>query len=258
MAAQPPHDRIVCLKQALRDVERRLLGVLREIDIDIRRRGIASAGQHHRLIEAWDAHHEIIDRMIKCEEGIAERQLKLASQSGERTREFAFGEGSIALVMDGRWPGQVGLRGVRQHIADLPTFIGTHSKGLQFNGDRELREARTRYLDQMIRVKTQEAEEFVRREYNTRYTGFMDSLAAILSAGGPQYVTLDQMAARVKKGKRTLERYKTKGELPNPNVEGGGGKADLWIWANVRPWLEETFGMALPSRLPEPDIMSGR
>ena len=74
----------------------------------------------------------------------------------------------------------------------------------------------------------------------------------------PQYIALDAMAARVMKGKRTLERYKTKGKLPPPDVEGGGGKADLWIWANIRPWLEETFGMALPSRLPEPDILSGR
>jgi hypothetical protein len=65
----------------------------------------------------------------------------------------------------------------------------------------------------------------------------------------PDYVTLFQAAKMVKKTKRTLERYKTKGSLPAPVVEGGGGRADLYDWAVMRPWLADTFGFDL-DRLP--------
>jgi hypothetical protein len=50
--------------------------------------------------------------------------------------------------------------------------------------------------------------------------------------------------------KRTLERYKTKGKLPAPKVEGGGGKPDLYDWKILRPWLEEIFGIKLPETHP--------
>ena len=40
----------------------------------------------------------------------------------------------------------------------------------------------------------------------------------------PDLVTLNQAAGMVHRDKRTLERYKTKGELPAPAVEGGGGR----------------------------------
>lgn len=64
------------------------------------------------------------------------------------------------------------------------------------------------------------------------------------------YVTLDQAAGMVHKSKRTLERYKTKGTLPKPAVEGGGGRADLYDWSTMRPWLIETFGVQLPIEFP--------
>ena len=67
-------------------------------------------------------------------------------------------------------------------------------------------------------------------------------------------VTLDQAAAMVHKSKRTLERYKTRGKLPAPTVEGGGGKADLFAWKTIRPWLTETFNIQLPDEYPGKEI----
>ncbi|MFI5457595.1 MAG: hypothetical protein ACHRXM_19305, partial [Isosphaerales bacterium] len=64
----------------------------------------------------------------------------------------------------------------------------------------------------------------------------------------PDLVTLDQAAARVHRSKRTLERYKTKGTLPEPTVEGGGGKFALYDWKIMRPWLTKEFGVILPER----------
>ena len=63
-------------------------------------------------------------------------------------------------------------------------------------------------------------------------------------------VTLDQAAAIVNKSKRALEYYKTKGTLPEPAVEGGGGKAALYDWTILGPWLTEQFGIDLPERFP--------
>lgn len=66
------------------------------------------------------------------------------------------------------------------------------------------------------------------------------------------YVTLDQMAASVKRSKRTLEKLKTRAlnPLPQPDVAGGGGKPDEWLWHTVRPWLESEYGRNLPERFP--------
>jgi hypothetical protein len=65
-----------------------------------------------------------------------------------------------------------------------------------------------------------------------------------------QYVTLDQMAAVVSRSKKTFERLKQQAQLPLPDVEGGGGKPDEWVWSRVRPWLESKFGKKLPERFP--------
>jgi hypothetical protein len=70
-----------------------------------------------------------------------------------------------------------------------------------------------------------------------------------------QYITLDQAAALVNRNKKTLERYlnhpkSEAARMPKPDVEGGGGKPHEWRWANLRPWLEVTFGKKLPDRLP--------
>jgi hypothetical protein len=66
----------------------------------------------------------------------------------------------------------------------------------------------------------------------------------------PDLVLLDQAAWIVHKSKRTLERCKTNGELPAPAVEGGGGRADLYDWPTLRPWLETKYKMKLPATFP--------
>jgi hypothetical protein len=63
-------------------------------------------------------------------------------------------------------------------------------------------------------------------------------------------VTLDQVAAIVHKTKRALEYHKTKGTLPAPYYEGGGGKAALYDWKVIGPWLTEKYGFPLPDRYP--------
>lgn len=60
------------------------------------------------------------------------------------------------------------------------------------------------------------------------------------------YVTLDQMAAIVHRSKRTLEKKK----LPEPDIEGGGGKPHEWLWSRIRPWLQTEFGRELPEIYP--------
>jgi hypothetical protein len=65
-----------------------------------------------------------------------------------------------------------------------------------------------------------------------------------------ELVTLNQAAVMVHRSKRSLERYKTKGKLPPPAVEGGGGMPDLWDWKEIRPWLTATFKIDLPERFP--------
>ena len=66
----------------------------------------------------------------------------------------------------------------------------------------------------------------------------------------PDYVTLDQAAAMIHKKKRTLERWKTAGKLPDPTVDGGGGKADYWEWSTIRPALMKLSGIKLPDTYP--------
>ena len=70
------------------------------------------------------------------------------------------------------------------------------------------------------------------------------------SLEAPDLVTLNQAAGLVHKSKRTLERYKTVGKLPAPAVEGGGGKADLYDWKVLGPWLESKFGIRQPKVFP--------
>jgi hypothetical protein len=75
----------------------------------------------------------------------------------------------------------------------------------------------------------------------------------------PDYVTLLQVAAMMKRTKKTLELRKAKRTLPPPAVEGGWGRADLYDWAVMRTWLADEFNFPL-DRLPEvhPDTVAAR
>lgn len=66
-----------------------------------------------------------------------------------------------------------------------------------------------------------------------------------------QYVTLDQMAAMASRSKKTLERWLKDGKLPEPDVEGGGGRPHEWRWRDVRDVLEEQSGKPMPERFPD-------
>jgi hypothetical protein len=61
---------------------------------------------------------------------------------------------------------------------------------------------------------------------------------------------LDQAAALVNRSKKTLERMLEKGKMPQPDIEGGGGKKHEWIYAKLKPWLEREYGKLLPTRPP--------
>jgi hypothetical protein len=61
-------------------------------------------------------------------------------------------------------------------------------------------------------------------------------------------VTLDQIGAMVHRSKRSMERYRSR--MPPPRLRGRRGQAHQWDWAEVRPWLEQTFGLRLPERFP--------
>jgi hypothetical protein len=61
------------------------------------------------------------------------------------------------------------------------------------------------------------------------------------------------MSAIVNYSKKTLGNLKKrqKNPLPLPDISGGGGKRDLWIWSKVRPWLIQEYGrIDLPERFP--------
>lgn len=94
-----------------------------------------------------------------------------------------------------------------------------------------------------------ESQEF-RETLNDEWLQATNDAIQNTSAESPQYVRLDQMAAVVNRSKRTLERLKTLGELPVPDVDGGGGMPDEWIWKTVRPILQAKYGKVLPERFP--------
>ena len=65
----------------------------------------------------------------------------------------------------------------------------------------------------------------------------------------PDFVTLDEAAAWVKRTKSTLKKHRKNG-CPQPDVKGGGGKPNEWRWSTIRPWLEQEFGRKLPKIIP--------
>ena len=71
------------------------------------------------------------------------------------------------------------------------------------------------------------------------------------------YVTLNQIAAIVQRSKRTLEKYASRkvDQLPDPDIQGSGGKSNEWDWVKIRPWLEKEFGKKLPEVFPGTEIL---
>lgn len=64
-------------------------------------------------------------------------------------------------------------------------------------------------------------------------------------------VTLLQIAAICQKSKRTMERLQAKCEdFPQPLSQGAGGKASVWSWAVIRPFLEKHLERKLPEVFP--------
>lgn len=63
-------------------------------------------------------------------------------------------------------------------------------------------------------------------------------------------VTLDQVAPLTGLSKRSLERYRQAGRLPDPDIYGGQGKANKWHWHNLRPALSAVTGKVLPEVFP--------
>jgi hypothetical protein len=56
-------------------------------------------------------------------------------------------------------------------------------------------------------------------------------------------VDLDQIAALCKLKKASMKPYKNRRDdpLPDPDIEGGGGKRAFWFWSTVRPWIVRNF-----------------
>ncbi len=66
-----------------------------------------------------------------------------------------------------------------------------------------------------------------------------------------QYVTLAKCASISGRKKRTLQADLNDGELPAPDVPGGGGRTSQWLWANIRPHLERLSRRKFPTRYPD-------
>src|SRR5262245_5041762 len=61
----------------------------------------------------------------------------------------------------------------------------------------------------------------------------------------PEFVTLGQASALVNRTAAGLRHYRTK-DMPRPFVKGSKGKPNEYLWSEMRPWLEKTFGRPIP------------
>jgi hypothetical protein len=64
-----------------------------------------------------------------------------------------------------------------------------------------------------------------------------------------QLVSLDQAAAMVHRVSTSLYRYKERG-MPAAVNRPTRGQSLLYDWAELRPWLQEMFGLLLPEIYP--------
>ena len=74
----------------------------------------------------------------------------------------------------------------------------------------------------------------------------------IVQDGIETFITLDMAAATVQRSKNTLRKYmgRKRDPLPDPDIQGMGGKPSEWRWDSIRPWLEHEFGRKLPENYP--------
>lgn len=70
-----------------------------------------------------------------------------------------------------------------------------------------------------------------------------------------ELVTLDQVAPLTGLTKRTLDGHLRKGNLPKPDVKGGGGKAHKWNYQILRPSLALLSRKILPKKFPGSRIL---
>lgn len=69
-------------------------------------------------------------------------------------------------------------------------------------------------------------------------------------AGLRQVVTAANAAAYAKVGKRTFDRALADGRLPRPDFPGRKGQAHKWIWAHLRPQLQDLANRILEEQFP--------
>ncbi len=105
-----------------------------------------------------------------------------------------------------------------------------------------------------MRLNARETNQRIRKEIGRAAHLCREGLLMNPDDVSPQYVTLDQMAAKVNRTKKTLERWylkgTKKGKLPEPDVEGGGGNPHEWLWSKVREPLEKLSGKIMPEVYP--------
>ncbi|HEV7222355.1 MAG TPA: hypothetical protein VGN42_06600 [Pirellulales bacterium] len=99
------------------------------------------------------------------------------------------------------------------------------------------------WVDGMLRVERLQAEAAVEASKTAPQPAMDDPEIGEL-------VTLNQVAPLAGLSKRTLERYLTKGDLPEPDIPGGGGRAHKWFWHTLRPSLSKVAKRSLPETFP--------
>ena len=83
-------------------------------------------------------------------------------------------------------------------------------------------------------------------EYVEELIGTVDAMLPPADDPIECLVTLQQVAPLIHRQKRTLERYLR--SMPLPTVQGSGGKASLWRWSELGPWLEKQFEIPMPKK----------
>ena len=110
------------------------------------------------------------------------------------------------------------------------------------------------YAVMMFRIQEGEIQEVELPLLNQFLDDIKRDLATVAADHEPVpdecHVTLLQMAAIVNKSKRTLRRLRDDGKLPAPDVKGGKGRADEWLWSSVRPILNEEYSRKVLETFP--------